>query len=75
MIVSVTIQRIPSFSISGRNAASTESITKVPHIGAYMRATPRALDSCPSSRNIRSAGPFNAAPPMMGEIATTDSRR
>ena len=47
----------------------------VPHIGAYSFAIPTTDDSWPSSVISRSAGPLSAAPAMIGEIATTDSRR
>ena len=42
---------------------------------AYRRATPTTVGSCPSSASSRSAGPFNAAPAMMGDTATTSRRR
>src|SRR6187549_3653726 len=43
-------------------------------MGEYNLATPTTDDWWPSSFNMRSAGPFNAAPPMIGEMATTDDR-
>ena len=38
-------------------------------------ATPTTDGSWPSSASSRSAGPFSAAPPTIGDTATTDSRR
>ncbi len=42
---------------------------------AYSRATPSALDSCPSETSIRSAGPLSALPPMMPLTAMTGTPR
>ena len=44
-------------------------------IGAYSRATPTTDGSWPSSASMRSAGPLRAAPPTIGDTATTCSRR
>ena len=73
--VSTTTQRIPSASTLDARWASAVSMMSVPQIGAYSFATPTTDDSWPSSVMSRSAGPLSAAPAMIGEIATTDSRR
>jgi len=75
MIVSVTTHRTPQSSTWPARAASCSSITRVPQIGAYIRATPTTDASRPSSPIILSAGPFRAAPATMGDTATTDPRR
>ena len=75
MTVGATTQRTPSASTAAACAASASSMTSVPTHDAYSRATPTTEASVPSSRSIRSAGPFRAAPATIGETATTSGRR
>src|SRR5262245_40227445 len=75
MTVSVTTHRRPRPSISVASVSSSRSMTMVPATSRYHDATPAALTGTPSSASIRSAGPFSARPPTMGDTATTDSRR
>ena len=75
MIVGATMQRIPSASTLGAWSRSASSMTRVLTHGAYSRATPATDGSVPNSSISLSAGPFNAAPAMIGDTAMTSSRR
>ena len=67
--------RRPSASTPGTRAASASSSTKAPATGASSRATPSARDAGPSVSSIPASGPLTARPAIIGEIATTRSRR
>ena len=71
----VTTHRIPVASTAAASDSSAGSMTSVAAIDRYSSATPTTDDSWPRSASIRSAGPFRAAPPTIGDTATTDSRR
>ena len=76
MIVGATTQRMPSASTAAARSASASSITSVRHErsvepGDADHARPRGRARASS----RSAGPFSAAPAMIGDTATTSARR
>ena len=76
MIVSVTTHRSPRAStgvrVLGVDLVDDEHRREIDGRGERRR---RTLDSCPSSTSMRSAGPFNAAPPTIGDTATVWARR
>ena len=77
MIVSVTTTSADP-ERRDRQRARSESISSMtiePITSRRCAATPSAEASPPSSLSRRSAGPFNARPPMIGDTATTLARR